>query len=155
MGVAAKISIPLTQDTPHDSALQQHSDHWWMWQSLSRDGETRVPLITGFAGGYDALRSLEVGDGPDTWIREISRRFDWEPEGQDAVITNWVSDPWSLGAYSFAGLDWRIEDLSALQQPVGRFVLAGEHTGLHATMNGAVESGQRAASVLLETLEAK
>ena len=152
MGVAAKISFPLTQDTPHDSALQHHSDHWWMWQSLSRDGETRVPLITGFAGGHDALRSLEVGDGSDTWIREISRQFDWESEGQDAVITNWFSDPWSLGAYSFAGLDWRIEDLSALQQPVGRFVLAGEHTGLHATMNGAVESGQRAASVLLETL---
>lgn len=154
MGVAAKISIPLQRNTPDDSALQHDRDHWWMWQSLSRDGETRVPLITGFAGGHDALLSLEVGDGPDAWTQEISRRFDWESEGQDAVITNWMADPWALGAYSFAGLEWRVEDLSALQQSVGRFVLAGEHTGLHATMNGAVESGQRAASVLLATLEA-
>ncbi|MEX1080343.1 MAG: NAD(P)/FAD-dependent oxidoreductase [Homoserinimonas sp.] len=153
MGVAAKMSIPLNGNAPHDIALQHDRDHWWMWQSLSRDSETRVPLITAFAGGHNVIRSLKVGDGPETWIREISRRFDWKPEGQDAVITNWASDPWALGAYSFAGLEWRIEDLSALQQPVGRFVLAGEHTGLHATMNGAVESGQRAAGALLETLE--
>jgi monoamine oxidase len=62
---------------------------------------------------------------------------------------SWISDPWSLGA----GAEFRPGQLSrhyqALRAPEGRIVFAGEHTSPWAGwMNGAIESGHRAAAEL-------
>lgn len=69
----------------------------------------------------------------------------------DLHIGDWTADPWARGGYAFIdpGFDpaWR----SLLARRAGRIVFAGEHTSerWQGYMNGAVESGQRAARELL------
>jgi monoamine oxidase len=62
-------------------------------------------------------------------------------------LVTWASDPWTRGSYvAFDREGW--ERVSVLREPVdGRVFFAGEHTAGAAagTMNGAVESGMRAA----------
>jgi monoamine oxidase len=66
-------------------------------------------------------------------------------------IGDWTADPWVRGGYAFLdpGFDpaWR----SLLSRRVGRIVFAGEHTSerWQGYMNGAIESGQRAARELI------
>lgn len=62
--------------------------------------------------------------------------------GRSAFLADWTSDAWARGAYSFAGRDWCEQDFKTIRTPVGRMVLAGEHTGPEQTMNGAIVSGQ-------------
>ena len=69
-------------------------------------------------------------------------------------IGDWTADPWARGGYAFLdpGFDpaWR----TLLARRAGRIVFAGEHTSerWQGYMNGAVESGQRAARELLGDL---
>jgi monoamine oxidase len=69
-------------------------------------------------------------------------------------IGDWTADPWVRGGYAFLdpGFDpaWR----SLLARRAGRIVFAGEHTSerWQGYMNGAIESGQRAARELLDDL---
>jgi monoamine oxidase len=74
----------------------------------------------------------------------VNRLF---PSGA-ALVTHWESDPWVLGAYSYA----RPGEAGArrrLAEPLagGRLVFAGEacHEGLAGTLGGAWESGAKAA----------
>ena len=67
-------------------------------------------------------------------------------------IGDWTGDPWARGGYAFIdpGFDpaWR----PLLARRAGRIVFAGEHTSerWQGYMNGAVETGQRAARELLQ-----
>jgi monoamine oxidase len=60
----------------------------------------------------------------------------------------WSSDPWSRGGYAFfdPGFDAALRPWLAL--PCGRLFFAGEHTSSkwQGYMNGAIESGRRAAA---------
>ena len=66
-------------------------------------------------------------------------------------IGDWTADPWVRGGYAFLdpGFDpaWR----AVLARRAGRIVFAGEHTSerWQGYMNGAVETGQRAARELI------
>jgi monoamine oxidase len=59
----------------------------------------------------------------------------------------WEQDPWARGGYAYfdPSFDPRLRDW--LARPAGRILFAGEHTSIkwQGYMNGAVESGQRAA----------
>ena len=69
-------------------------------------------------------------------------------------LGDWTADPWARGGYAFIdpGFDpaWR----PLLARRAGRIVFAGEHTSerWQGYMNGAVETGQRAARELLQDL---
>ncbi|MCK5484293.1 MAG: FAD-dependent oxidoreductase [Gemmatimonadetes bacterium] len=64
---------------------------------------------------------------------------------------SWVSDPWALGGYSSFAPGQTFELAPHVAQPEGRIHFAGEHTSVFAaSMNGALESGQRAAGEILE-----
>lgn len=150
VGVAAKLSVRVPEDLERANALQHPGSNWWTWRSLAADGEHCAPLLTGFAGGPEAVAALDIASGPDTWLSLL------EVDGaRDALLTDWQSDPWARGAYSYPTLSWRAEDLDVLQAPIGRLVLAGEHTGLEQTMNGAVLSGERAAATIRAELAAR
>jgi monoamine oxidase len=62
-------------------------------------------------------------------------------------IVTWEDDPWARGGYAYfdPGFDPNLRDW--LHRPHGRIVFAGEHTSVNwqGYMNGAVESGLRAA----------
>jgi len=65
-----------------------------------------------------------------------------------AIRTGWNSDPFSLGAHSFAAVNASSEDHVTLAKPSGsRLLHAGEHTHelYRATVHGAFLTGEREA----------
>ena len=72
----------------------------------------------------------------------------------DPVMKRWGDDPLTLGAY--AAWDNRSWDrMEEFQRTVGRIAFAGEHTAgpeHHGTMEGALRSGVRAASQVLQLI---
>jgi monoamine oxidase len=147
MGTAAKLGVPLTA-VDDNSALQNRDHAWWSWRSMSVDGEHRVPALSCFAGGARTLDALNTAAGSETWIAALREMrpelvIDGEP-----LLTDWTNDQWARGSYSAASLDWTADDIHAFDTPAGRVAIAGEHTGLSQSLNGAVESGVRAAKAL-------
>ncbi|SDL36353.1 flavin monoamine oxidase family protein [Microbacterium azadirachtae] len=147
MGVAAKLAVPL-EFVDSDTALQNSEHTWWSWRSLSVDGTTRISALSSFAGGPDTLQALRVEDGPHGWVSALqAMRPDLRIAGEP-VLTTWADDPWARGSYTAPGLDWQPEDADAFVALAGRVAIAGEHTGMHQSLSGAVASGYRAAAAL-------
>jgi len=147
MGTAAKLGVPVSA-VDADTALQNADHAWWSWQSMSVDGEQRIPALSCFAGGPSTLAALDTASGPDRWVTELKRMRPELVIDQDVLLTDWTNDEWTLGCYSAPTLDWRPEDASAFDSAAGVVAIAGEHTGLQQSLNGAVESGYRAANAI-------
>lgn len=147
MGTAAKLGVPLS-DVDADTALQNADHAWWSWRSMSIDGEQRVPALSCFAGGPSTLAALETVSGPDRWVAELKRMRPELVIDGDVLLTDWTTDEWTRGCYSVPSLTWRPDDASAFDSAAGLVAIAGEHTGLQQSLNGAVESGFRAAKVI-------
>jgi monoamine oxidase len=68
-----------------------------------------------------------------------------------ATVDFWLSNPWTKGSYSF----WKVGQYTRFAgvegEPEGNVHFAGEHTSIdfQGYLNGAVETGQRAAQELL------
>jgi monoamine oxidase len=104
--------------------------------------------LTLLAGGRasEALRAMLEEGGPQRVIRRLS----WlgEPEAaRDFRSVTWEFDRFAQGGYVTFGPAFLPEWRAELSRSVGRIALAGEHTSREwqGYMNGAVESGQRAA----------
>jgi monoamine oxidase len=63
-------------------------------------------------------------------------------------VVSWEDDPFARGGYAFLDPDFDTELRPWLARPCNRIVFAGEHTSVRwqGYMNGAVESGRRAAA---------
>ncbi len=74
-----------------------------------------------------------------------------------SVLDFWTANPWSKGSYSYwkVGQYTKFSGIEAVQQ--GNCHFAGEHTSIDypGYMNGAVESGQRAAAEILDDVRKK
>jgi len=72
-------------------------------------------------------------------------------------LTRWNSDPYALGAYSFAGVGSGFDDHVLIAKPVDRLLFAGEHTHekYRATVHGAYLSGIREADRILAAVPAR
>ncbi|MBC9937606.1 MULTISPECIES: NAD(P)/FAD-dependent oxidoreductase [unclassified Leucobacter] len=151
MGTAAKLGVPLSA-VDNDVALASDTHNWWSWRSMSADGEHRINALSSFAGGRIALDALDTASGHATWLAELQRmRPELVLDGRP-LLTDWSNDPWARGSYSAASLDWTAEEARAFETAAGRVAIAGEHTGLAQSLNGAVMSGVRAASALAPVL---
>ena len=74
------------------------------------------------------------------------------------VIRNaWDRNPWSLGSYALIKPGQYTSFYGVEGEPSGHVYFAGEHTSIDSQgyMNGAVETGQRAASEVLVSLGAR
>jgi monoamine oxidase len=87
-------------------------------------------------------------------LEGLAKRLEWLGSPSRPLATRvitWEDDPWARGGYAYfdPGFDPAWRDL--LARPHGRIVFAGEHTSLRwqGYMNGAVESGQRAAAEIV------
>lgn len=127
---------------------------WWTMLPV------RANVMVGWSGGpsarslshrprrevvRDALTSLAafLGVGPDDLAKRLDR----------ATIADWQADPFSRGAYSYAGVGGA-DARAALARPVeGTLFFAGEatHAGQSGTVAGAIASGYRAAGEILAT----
>jgi monoamine oxidase len=82
----------------------------------------------------------------------LTRALDWLGKTKKTLLAShsvsWEEDPWVLGGYAVFGPDYDPAFRSWLARPHGRILFAGEHTSLRwqGYMNGAVESGLRAAA---------
>lgn len=108
----------------------------------------RPGVLTLLAGGRASknFRDLLEGGGPHPLVRRLS----WlgQPEEvRDFRSTSWEMDRFARGGYAVFGPDFKPEWRAELSRAVGRIAFAGDHTSREwqGYMNGAVESGTRAA----------
>jgi monoamine oxidase len=149
------------QSGPATKAHVRFDKHWWrkpgrprafgsnvdtgaIWETAGT-GPASLTLLAGGRASQGLLGLLEEG-GP----QRVVRRLSWlgEPEeARDFRSMSWEHDPFARGGYAVFGPDFRPEWRSELSRAVGRIAFAGEHTSREwqGYMNGAVESGQRAA----------
>jgi monoamine oxidase len=104
-----------------------------------------LTLLAGGAASQEVRAILSRGGWP-----ALRRRLSWlgAPSNLIATMTHtWEKDRWSKGGY--AVFDSRFDPglRSWLARPAGRLAFAGEHTSRRwqGYMNGAIESGRRAA----------
>jgi len=83
-------------------------------------------------------------------IPGLTRQWD----GRTATLDHWASHPWTLGSYSYWKVGQYTSFAGAESLPCGTCHFAGEHTSqdFQGYLNGAVESGQRAAAEILAAL---
>src|SRR5262249_46381330 len=110
----------------------------------------RSGIVSLMAGGSasDATQAIVEREG----MAGLAGALDWlgassaERGGSRQCV--WESDPWSRGGYAYfdPGFDPALRQW--LARPFGRLFFAGEHTSFRwqGYMNGAVESGRRAAA---------
>jgi monoamine oxidase len=113
-------------------------------------------ILSFLAGGgasadLQALLGDRPGEGRVDHLDPLIGRLSWLGRPARPLASRritWEDDCWARGGYAFfdPGFDPAWRDL--LARPHGRVVFAGEHTSLRwqGYMNGAVESGQRAAA---------
>jgi monoamine oxidase len=115
----------------------------------SEDQKGRSGILVLLAGGQ-ASRAL--GQIADTEGESgVVRRLSWlgKPARLLAAQTViWENDPWARGGYAAFDPCYAPHLRAWLARPAGRIVFAGEHTSgrWQGYMNGALESGKRAAA---------
>ncbi len=150
-GHAAKLFVPLAEAVPVSATLNVPG-RWWCWTETA-EGDLPVPLVSCFAGSTAALERLEVTSGREKWVADLeAMRPDLPLMADEAILCKWDDDPWVESAYSVSPSPALT---SALVEPVGPFVFAGEHTAgeFSGLMEGAVRSGRAAADRLILAAE--
>jgi monoamine oxidase len=118
-----------------------------------------APLLIGWAGGpaADVLSGLADEAILERGLDILSRVFGVRGRSQVEAwyLHNWQTDPFAGGAYSYIGVHG-LPRQRALAQPVAdTLFFAGEATeldGHHATVHGAIATGERAAREVLAAL---
>jgi monoamine oxidase len=119
-----------------------------IWDANEEQGAS--PGILSFLAGGSAsaaLQRLLALDGVDA----LRAQLDWLSPGRARVLAwnavTWEDDPWAQGGYAAFRTTYNPQLRAWLARPHGRVFFAGEHTSERAQgyMNGAVETGQRAA----------
>ena len=112
----------------------------------------RAGILALLAGGSasDATADLVVKDG----VAGLARSLDWLGSRNVDVAGwrqfRWEADAWARGGYAVFDASFDPSLRGWLAQPNGRLFFAGEHTSIawQGYMNGAIESGRRAAAEL-------
>ena len=117
--------------------------------------EQRGSILTLLAGGRAsaATQAILAADGPAGIVRELS----WMNLKTRALrgwqSLSWEREQWSRGGYAFFDTQFPPALRYTLARPFDRIFFAGEHTSLRwqGYMNGAVESGMRAAEEVMRS----
>jgi len=110
----------------------------------------RAGILSLLAGGgaSEATQSLVAKDGPGA----LAQSLEWlGSRGADLIASKqivWEQDPFARGGYAYFDPSYDPALRAWLPRPFGRLFFAGEHTSIRwqGYMNGAVESGRRAAA---------
>ncbi len=153
--------------------LLQFGRPFWRRARRARAFGTAMPFGAVWDGSEDqrgptAILTLLAGGRASQGMQQILRRqgpagvvrlLEWlgrPPALLSSESVTWERDPWARGGYAVFGPGFNPLWRDWLARPAGRVVFAGEHTSLRwqGYMNGAVESGQRAAAEILALHEA-
>ena len=148
-----------------------------IWNSLGNQGETYAD--TGYQNTWEVTRSQpgksgilvdytggEIGAGfgigspterAERFLEQIEPVLpgissSWNGR---ATIDFWTANPWTKGSYSYWKVGQYTKFAGAERQQEGACHFAGEHTSIDSQgyLNGAVESGERAAGEILAALK--
>lgn len=106
-------------------------------------------ILTSYTGGQRALdlSAMSESDRQSYVLKKMGNLFsglDNQYTGGTSYI--WHEDPFALGGFTYFEPGQMATLLPIAQRPEGRIHFAGEHTSAwHGWMNGALESGNRAA----------
>jgi monoamine oxidase len=120
-----------------------------LWDGAEEQrGRAGILSLMSGASASDAVGAMVAKEGPDAIVRSL----DWLGS-RNAELTAcrqilWQDDPWSRGGYAFFDSAFDPALRAWLARPCGRLFFAGEHTSIRwqGYMNGAIESGRRAAA---------
>jgi len=115
----------------------------------------RPGILSVMAGGgaSDATQAMSAKAGP----RGVADALDWLGARDATLLASrqivWEQDPFARGGYAFFDPSFDPALRAWLARPCGRLFFAGEHTSIkfQGYMNGAVESGRRAAFEVMAT----
>ena len=121
--------------------------------SIDQPGPRGI-LLT-FTSGEDARKLGRYNEERRMMMAQKTCEDIWPESPQyweNGITKYWNEDPWVKASYSIAGVGQKgFRDI--LAKPEGPVYFAGEHTAFYrASMNGAIESGLRAKSELIQTL---
>jgi monoamine oxidase len=106
-------------------------------------------ILTLLAGGTAsrALREIVEAEGHAGVVRRLTWLGPLAPLLTTRIIS-WEDEPWARGGYAVFDPRFDPRLRSWLARPAGRILFAGEHTSQRwqGYMNGAIESGKRAAA---------
>jgi len=129
---------------------------WWTSYPV------RAPVLVGWCGGQipPSLISATQDDIAEAAIDSLATVLDMAPRAVRrhvvaAFTHDWIGDPFSRGAYSYAGVNGDTAP-QRLAKPIQNTIyLAGEHAdeeGRNGTVHGAIASGRRAADRVLRSM---
>lgn len=124
------------------------------WEA-NEEQRGKAGILALLAGGSasDSTADIIERDG----VAGLVRALDWLGSGDATLLAwkqaRWEADPWSRGGYAVFDPSFRPSLRGWLALPCGRLFFAGEHTSIRwqGYMNGAVESGRRAAAEIRAT----
>jgi monoamine oxidase len=116
----------------------------------NEDQRGRAGILSLLAGGgaSDATQAIVAKHG----ARGLTDALDWLGSKDGELLTSrqivWEQDPYARGGYAYFDPGFDPSLRAWLSRPAGRLFFAGEHTSVkwQGYMNGAVESGRRAAA---------
>jgi len=113
---------------------------------------SRAGILSFLAGGGASpeLQQILSNEGTDG----VVKRLTWLGTPAHVIGTRtitWENDPWARGGYAYFDPAFKSAWRDWLARPFGRVLFAGEHTSnrWQGYINGAIESGQRAAAEIL------
>lgn len=126
----------------------------YTWHATSHtEGEDGI--ITVYTGGDPAVKLAALSDDEriQVAVNEIEKLFPGSSKLiEHAATVAWPNEEFTRGSYLALAPGEVTAYWDALMKPAGRLFFAGEHaTALQGFMEGAVESGQRAARLILES----
>jgi len=160
LGMGANSKLNLQFATRHWNALGCNGDSYAdtgyqaTWD-VTRAQAGAPGILVDYTGG-DAARA-QTGSSTSTLATRFLTQLEPVLPGISsrwsgtATFDDWQTNPWTLGSYSH----WRVGQYTtfagAEREPSGACYFAGEHTSVdfQGYLNGAVETGERAASELL------
>jgi monoamine oxidase len=123
---------------------------------VSHVEETGLPILLSFANGHSAVRyDRELDDEAVKQVALDSLRkmfgHNKVPEPEAFVFPRWLSDPWTMGGYSYPAIGSPPEDHYDHARPLGnRVFFAGEATEPveYGTVHAALWSAEQTAEAL-------
>jgi monoamine oxidase len=127
-----------------------------VWEgNEEQTGKPGILTLLAGGGASDATQAAVASEG----IEKFASSLSWLGNGPARLLASrqvvWEADPLARGGYAFFGPRFDPSLRDWLARPHNRLFFAGEHTSLRwqGYMNGAVESGRRAALEIRATVQ--
>ncbi len=129
-----------------------------VYPSFSDPRDERGTLLASYTWGQDALRwgAMDAESQIEQALEDVAQVHPSVTEAFEVgAVHSWYNDPYARGAFALFEPEQETRLQASIVQPEGRIHFAGEHTSLyHAWIQGALESGIRAAREIHEAPDA-